>query len=261
MAQLSYEYLMDAASEGLLADSGFKNVLSPRAYADIPIGRGVSKVVGEDYAVRLPAQNLSTIVLDADLVTGNSIAISVNGTALSAIPFDTDHLTTMNDIATALEALSEVDTAVVGGASNRTLTVTAVQGDVVVVNSFVVTGGASQATATISNETQDSFYGVALRIQNKQNLLDPQVGTIGAAPYYEGEAVSMLTRGRVYVYVDQDVTSDDPVYLRYVAGAGESEIGRFRMDSDSGNAFLVSDARYVVGASAGGLAILEINLP
>jgi hypothetical protein len=71
----------------------------------------------------------------------------------------------------------------------------------------------------------------------------------------------MLTKGRVYVYVDQDVTGDDPVYCRFVEGAGDSLIGRFRMDDDSGEAFLVSDAIWRVGASDGGLAVLEINKP
>lgn len=261
MAQLTYGFLMDIASEGLLADCGFKNCLSPRAFAEIPVGRGVAKVVGEDYAIRLPAQNQSVITLDADLVTDNDVDITVNGVALATIPFNTDHDTTMDDIATALAALAEVNTAVVSGATNRVLTVTAEQGEVVVVDSFVVTNGASQATATIVNGTQDSLYGVALRIQNKMNLLAPNTGSDGPAPYYEGEPVSMLTKGRVYVLVDGDVTSDDPVYCRFVAGAGDELIGRFRADDDSGKAFLVPDAVWRVGASSGGLAVLEINKP
>lgn len=261
MAQLSYGFLMDVASEGLLADCGFKNCLSPRAFADIPVGRGVAKVVGEDYAVRLPAQNQSTVVLDADLVTSNSIAVSVNGVALTPIVFAVSHDDTMDAIAALIEAQPNIDTAVVSDPNNRTITVTAEQGEVAIVDSFVVTLGASQATATITNGTQDSFYGVALRIQNKMNLLDPNSGSDGPAPYYTGEVVSLLTRGRVYVFVDQEVTSDDPVYMRFVDGGGDSLIGRFRKDDDSGKAILVPDARYTVGASAGGLATLEINMP
>lgn len=261
MAQLSYGFLMDVASEGLLADCGFKNCLSPRAFADIPIGRGVAKVVGEDYACRLPAQNQSTVVLDADLVTSNSIAVSVNGNALTPIVFAVSHDATMTAIAAAIAAEPNIASAVVSDPNNRTITVTADQGEVAVVDSFVVTLGASQATATITNGTQDSLFGVALRIQNKMNLLDPNSGSNGPAPYYEGEPVSMLTKGRVYVWVDGDVTADDPVYCRFVAGTGDELIGRFRADDDSGKAFLVSDAVWRVGASAGGLAVLEINKP
>lgn len=261
MAQLTYGFLMDIASEGLLADCGFKNSISPRAFADIPIGRGVAKVVGEDYAVRLPAQNQSVVTLSADLVASNSIAVSVNDVDLTPIVFAVDHATTMAAIAAAIAAQPNIDTAVVSGATNRVITITAEQGEVAIVNSFVVTLGASQATATIVNGTQDSLYGVALRIHNKSNLLAPNTGSDGPAPYFEGEPVSMLTKGRVYVLVDGDVTSDDPVYCRFVAGAGDKLIGRFRADDDSGTALLVPDAVWRVGASAGGLAVLEINKP
>jgi len=260
MAQLTYGFLMDIASEGLLADCGFKNCLSPRAYAEIPVGRGVAKVVGEDYAVRMFAQNQSVIVLDGDLVTSNSVAVSVNGIALTPIVFAVDHDTTMGVIAAAILAEPNIASSVVSDANNRTITVIADQGEVAIVNSFVVTLGAGQATATITNGTQDSFYGVALRIQNKANLLTA-TGSNGSAPYYATDTVSLLTKGRVYVYVDQDVTSDDPVYVRFVAGTGDSLIGRFRKDADTGEAFLVPDARYTVGASDGGLAVLEINMP
>lgn len=260
MAQLQYGYLMDVASEGLLADCGFKNCLSPRAFADIPIGRGVAKVVGTDYDVRLPAQNSSVTVLDADLVTSNSVAITLNAVVMTPIVFATSHAATMAAIAAAVLAEPNIASATVSDANSRTLTVISDEGEVVTMDSFVVTLGASQATATIVNGTQDGLYGIALRTQNKPNLLSA-TGSNGAAPYYEGEPVSMLSRGRAYVYVDQDVDADDPVYCRFVEGATDSLIGRFRKDDDSGEAFLVADAVFRVGASDGGLAILEINKP
>lgn len=261
MAQLTYGFLMDVASAGLLADSGFKNCLSPRAFEDIPIGRGVVKVIGEDMVVRLPAQNEAVMVLDADLVTSNSIAITLNGVVMTPIVFASTHDATMTAIAVAVALEPNIDTAVVSDANNRTLTITADQGQVAVLNSFVVTLGASQASATITNGTQDSFYGVALRIQNKTNLLNA-TGSNGPAPYYEDEAVSMLTRGRVYVYVENAVDSDDPVYLRFVQGGDADElVGQFRSDADGGDATLVADARWIFGASADGLAVLEINMP
>lgn len=356
MAQLSYSQQMEIGSVGLLADCGFKNVLSPRAFEDIPIGRGVVKVVGEDMGVRLPGQNYSTIVLNADLVTGNLIQTSINGTlvgvqnsvidfdidfvalnsivatingvALPAVVFNTDQATTMSDLATAIaldaavasatvtglnqitvvfaaagdntvdsvvtslgatqptatisegsvffatshlatmQAIADeialvdgIASATVGGAGNRTIFVNAEFSGPLVVDSFTVSLGASQATATITDTTADTFYGVALRVQNKMNLLDPSVGSDGAAPYYEGEAVSMLTRGRVYVYVETAVSSDDAVYMRFVAGGAGEEVGQFRANDAGGDAILVAGARWIYGAAAGGLAVLEINMP
>lgn len=259
MPQLSYPFLMDVGSVGLLADSGFRNVLSPIAFESFNVGLGLAKVIGEDYVVRLPQSNLSTIVLNADLVTSNVINVTVNGVALAPITFATSHLATMNAIAAAILAQPNIASAVVGGTNNRTITVTATEGNVAVVNSFVVTLGASQATATITNTTQDTFYGVGARTQNKPNPLNPE-GSFGNPVYLQGDCVSLLTRGRVYVGVEQTVTSDSPVYWRFAAN-GLLLPGGFRADSDSGRAVLIPGARYTVGATSGSVATLEINLP
>jgi hypothetical protein len=124
----------------------------------------------------------------------------------------------------------------------------------------VVTLGASQATATITNTTLDSLYGVAMRAQQKMNLIDAN-GSNGAAPYYTGEAVSMLTKGRIYVLVEDAITSDSDVYLRFAPSGLNTQVGRFRSDDDSGTAVLIPGAVWRVGASSGELAVLEINMP
>lgn len=262
MAQTSYGFLMETASAGLLADCGFKNCLSPRAYEDIPIGYGVAKVNGVDMTARLPNQNLSTITFDADLVSSNEIDGDINGSAIATVTFSSTHLATMNLIADAIEALDSNLTATVGGANNRVITVVGnADADTINAANFVVTNGASQAGVTEDNSTSDTLFGIALRIQNKENKLNSS-GSDGPEPYFEGEAVSMLTRGRVYVYVEDAVDSDDDVYLRYVQGGDADEKpGQFRSNADGGDAFKVEDARWVWGASADGLAVLEINKP
>ena len=136
MPQLSYPFLMDVGSVGFLADSGFRNVLSPIAFESFNTGLGLAKVIGQDYVVRLPESNLSTIVLSGDLVTSNVTNVSVNGVALAPITFATSHLATMNTIAAAILAQPNIASAVVGGAGNHTLTVTATEGNVAVVNSL-----------------------------------------------------------------------------------------------------------------------------
>jgi hypothetical protein len=99
------------------------------------------------YAGKMQVQ---TIVLDADLVTSNVFEGDVNGSAVS-VTFSVDHLTTMGLMATAIDAIDGVDSAVVGGAGNRTITVTAssVDADVTLEN-FLITLGASQANITIT---------------------------------------------------------------------------------------------------------------
>ena len=96
----------------------------------------------------------STVELDADLVTSNSIAITVNGNVLTPIPFNTDHLTTMQDIQTAIEAEPNIDSVEITDPDNRTLIVHSDPNENGIVNSFVVTGGATQANATITNNDQ-----------------------------------------------------------------------------------------------------------
>lgn len=96
----------------------------------------------------------STVELDADLVTSNSIAITVNGNVLAPIPFNTDHLTTMQDIQTAIESEPNIDSVEITDPDNRTLIVHSDPNENGIVNSFVVTGGATQANATITNNNQ-----------------------------------------------------------------------------------------------------------
>jgi len=96
----------------------------------------------------------STVELDADLVTSNSIAITVNGNVLTPIPFNTDHLTTMQDIQTAIEAEPNIDSVEITDPNDRTLIIHSDPNENGIVNSFVVTGGATQANATITNNDQ-----------------------------------------------------------------------------------------------------------
>lgn len=122
-----------------------------------------------------PSAQESTVELDADLVTSNSIAITVNGNVLTPIPFNTDHLTTMQDIQAAIEAEPNIESVTISDPNNRTLIVYSDPNENGIVNSFVVTGGASQANATITNNTQAvSKESIADSLVNEINGL---VGT------------------------------------------------------------------------------------
>lgn len=68
--------------------------------------------------------------------------------------FSVDMDTTMNNIANAIIAAHPTYTAGVSGVNSRTLTVEGPPNTTAVVDSFVVTGGASQAVATITNPLQ-----------------------------------------------------------------------------------------------------------
>lgn len=90
--------------------------------------------------------------VDSSVTTGGSTptaAISQGG-----FIFDTDTETTMQAIADEIVAENPTYTAVVSGATFRILTVQGPPNTTVEVDSFVVTGGASQAVATITNPLQ-----------------------------------------------------------------------------------------------------------
>lgn len=97
---------------------------------------------------------VQTITFSGDLVASNSVACTIDGVALSATVFATDHLTTMNALATKIAATAGVATATVGGSGNRVITCTAaVAGVPFTITGVVVTLGASQATAAIATST------------------------------------------------------------------------------------------------------------
>lgn len=260
MPQLSYNFLMNVGSAGELYDIGFNNVLTPvSAIQEIPVGLGVAKVIGSDYEVRLPHMNVATVVASVPLVASNSTIATVNGIALTPVVYATSNAATLTAIAAAIAAQPGIGSSVSNGTD--TITVIADQGDAVLVT-LATTGGSGQPAWTTTYSTQDIFYGVALYIQNKMNLLGPQ-GSNGSAPYYVGDPVSTLTRGRVWVNVENTVTSDSPVYWRVKPTVSFPQVGGFRSDSDGGNAILLSSnqVRWILGATAGNLAVLDINQP
>lgn len=115
-----------------------------------------------------------TLTFSGPIVTGNSIAGSVDGVALPPVPFNTDNATTLTDLATAIQATPGVSTAVSNG--TNMITITAQDAGVpVALAGFVITSGASQATITVATtvashgivedlaeiiEQDDDWYGL-----------------------------------------------------------------------------------------------------
>lgn len=103
------------------------------------------------YARHSSTLSVSTLVMSGagsgDFVASNSIAITVNGAAITGSPlaFDTNNATTLSALATLLQATDSILTAVSDG--SHTITITSVNSDMPVVN-LTITGGATQATDT-----------------------------------------------------------------------------------------------------------------
>lgn len=261
MPQLSYNFLMNIGSAGELYDIGFNNVLSPVSPIEPLIfpGQGTAKIIGQDMQIRLPHVDIVAVTESTALVSLNSTIVTLNGIALAPIVFTTSNAVTLGLIAAQIAAQPLIASAVSNGTD--TITINAVQGFAVTAT-FATTLGAGQPVWTSVSSNDNVFYGVAVRIQNKMNLGGP-TGSTGPAPYIPGDAVPVLTRGRIYVTVENNVTSDSPVYWRIAPTLSFPIVGGFRSDSDSGNAILLNNniVRWITSATAGNLAVLEINQP
>jgi hypothetical protein len=260
MPQLSYNFLMNVGVAGELYDIGFNNVLSPVSPIEPQIfpGYGLAKIIGQDMQVRLPHQDIAAVTLSAPLSAANSTVVTLNGIALTPVVYATSNAATLTAIAALIAAQDGIASATSNGTD--TITIQAEQGFGVTATFVTSSGSAVTWTTVYSND--NVFYGVSVFIQNKMNLGSPQ-GSAGAAPYIPGDAVACLTRGRIYVTVENNVTSDSPVYWRMIPTLSNPRVGGFRSDSDGGNAILLSNniVRWITSASAGNLAVLEINQP
>lgn len=96
----------------------------------------------------------SVVTFSADFVASNSIAVTLNGNALTPVLFDTNQLTTMQALQSLILAQPGVQAVTISGATNRILTVIGDADVDAIVNSVITTGGASQPTATITTPSQ-----------------------------------------------------------------------------------------------------------
>ena len=96
----------------------------------------------------------TTITLNADLVPGNSVAITLNGAPLTATAYNQNHLQTMKDICAKLQSQPGIESAQLFGPTNRGIQLFGQPDQNAIVSVFTVTGGASQATATLVDNDQ-----------------------------------------------------------------------------------------------------------
>lgn len=105
-------------------------------------------LTNDESGKKIAQPHIQTIVFDAELVTGNTIDLKVGGEPITQVTWASSHSDTMDAIATNIQALSSVVTAV---ASVNTITVTGATSAVdIPVTNIVVAGGATQAGSVVS---------------------------------------------------------------------------------------------------------------
>ena len=116
--------------------------------------------------------SLPIITFTGSFVTGNSIVITLNGTTLAAVPFNTSNNQTLTDLATAIAANPDVLSAT--PTNPNIISIVPVLGKNVVVNSIVITGGASQPTYAVTFDTP-TINAVSL---NLTSIINATISTV-----------------------------------------------------------------------------------
>lgn len=172
---------------------------------------------------RLPRLNQRAITGSADIVTGSTTVLTINGVALDGVDFDTDHATTMTALAAAAAAHEGVKTATVSAA--RALTVTLLDEDITI--TAVTTGGETQPTWTPGTAaTTDKVKGVV--------MYSPREGTIPrpghpseAVPYQDKEPFTAMEDGVVAGLLSSEagtLVDEQQLYIVVQAGANRGKL-------------------------------------
>lgn len=230
-----------------------KSVRSRAAQQTIQYGKPVFGYLGEPNKVYNYKLDVGKIVWDADFVTGNTVEVTVNGETTGLVPFNTDHDTTMNDVLAAVTALTVTDSELgdVGvdaaldpdDVNNRTLYIRAVGVDVTVTED--VQSGASQATGTITYQTDQVYLGIALMSQravNRQN----------ESEYEQYSSVAIVEKGLVYAFVNGDPVSEDEAFIDNAGG----DKGNFSSSGDAVNCVFRSN-KYTNTTTSDDIAVVE----
>lgn len=124
------------------------------------------------YVFCIIASHSATVVFDSDFVASNAIDITINGTSVTTVNFDTDQATTMAAIAAQIESDITGSTATVdpSDTDHRTLIVEVFGESGIDSMSVTVTLGASQPTAAITYVNEDDYKAVAAWVETMKKI-------------------------------------------------------------------------------------------
>jgi hypothetical protein len=222
------------------------NVRTYRAGEKIYPGDPVFGMVGDEHTCYGAHINAITLTASAALVTGNQVAVTVNGKTLDPVAFIGNTADTLAAIVQGIDLddiLSEqgVTASVLEGSNAIIITGPGTS----ITASAVVTGGASQPAFTSAADTNMKFLGVA-----EHTELGFKEGT---GFYPPNHAVNVMDFGEIYVPVADDASPSDkePAYI-ILSG---DDAGKFT-DAVDGN---YDCGAFFRGSEEDGLARIELR--
>lgn len=230
--------------------------------AGIPFGIPVFGYIGDsglgtarDDNVHRYKNDSGIITFDADFEASNSIIITVNGTAVTAVVFDTDHDTTMALVVAQIEAEITGCNATSSGVNNRILTIDIDGTEMTVAEA--ITGGGSQPTGTVTYTTRMVFIGFTVFTQLEaagRTELDGTVISAADAQYDYRDSANIMVDGEIYVVTSEAVDNLNQVYAITAAGATQGQCG----DTVGSNVSLTG-ATFTETVAASGVAKVRVN--
>jgi len=164
------------------------------------------------YCFAIIASNSATFTFDADFITGNTIDFTINGTAITQVPFNSDNATTYADIKTQIEAdLS--DSSVTIDAVARTVIVEIFGEAGVETASVIVAGGASQAGSSVAYVNEDDYKAVAAWTETQKKIF-----------FYASSAAGIYDAGSTtdIAYFMKNTNYDRTVSIYHTAAQGDT---------------------------------------
>lgn len=130
-----------------------------------------------------------------------------------------------------------------------------------ITNGRFVVMGAADGRCKLPTATGQITGGTALGIAvyDPMKMVNWPSGV--SVPYPQGTTVPIVRKGVVWVKVEEAVAPGDPVFVRFAAGAGGTNLGAFRKSADTATAVQYPGAVYLDTAAANGLARVDLSAP
>lgn len=123
---------------------------------------------------------------------------------------------------------------------------------------FVAKGGSTDSGGIMPAASTAKLRGVLLAGDTRSKGVNGDIGTLGLKPKCLG---TLLMDGRVWVVSETAVNFGDPVFVRYAAGAGGTQLGAVRNATVASEMIdLTSKARFVGTIAAPGLVQIELDM-
>ena len=211
-------------------------------------GDPVFGIVGDDKMAYQAHISAVTLTASANLVTGNSITVTVNGIAVEAVAFVSSSANTIAAIVTAINLNEKIRAlGITASATEGSTKEFFLEGPgVTITASAVVTGGSSQAVFASEANDFAKFLGV-VRFE--------QLGEgVNVGKFTSSTAIPVQTRGKIFVPVADSAEPQDKKSA-YVILTGD-DAGKFTDEEDDN---YYCGCFFRGGRVSGNLALIELR--